>query len=258
MGARPLLALNIVGFPVGLPKHILGSVLEGGASKAREAGALIVGGHTVDDKEPKYGMAVTGLISPGKQVSNAGAKPGDALVLTKPIGTGVITTAAKQDTAPAGVLDGAVTVMARLNDAASQAMTTVGVNACVDVTGFGLLGHLRPMVIESGVSARVRLSAVPLLNGARELVEQGIAPGGTGRNLDSLDEVMEWDAAITSSDRLLLADPQTSGGLLMAVPHHCLDGLLDLLDESGVDVAAVIGEIESPAALGGPRISAAP
>lgn len=258
MGARPLLALNIVGFPVDLPRHILGGILEGGASKASEAGALIVGGHTVDDKEPKYGMAVTGLISPGKQVSNAGARPGDALVLTKPIGTGLITTAAKQGTAPAGVLDAAVDAMARLNDAASQAMTAVGVNACVDVTGFGLLGHLRPMVAESGVSATVRLSAVPLLDGARELAEQGTAPGGTGRNLDSLDGVVEWDLAITSSDRLLLADPQTSGGLLMAVPDDRLAGLLDILSESGVDTAAAIGEILEPAADGGPRISVVP
>ena len=258
MGARPLLALNIVGFPVGLPRHILGSILEGGASKAREAGALIVGGHTVDDKEPKYGMAVTGLISPGKQVDNAGAQPGDVLVLTKPIGTGVITTAAKQGVAPPEVLDAAVAVMARLNDAASQAMTTVGVNACVDVTGFGLLGHLRPMAVESGVSARLRLSAVPLLDGARDLVEQGIAPGGTGRNLDSLDGVVEWDTAITPSDRLLLADPQTSGGLLMSVPPEQVDSLLELLDRSGVKTAVEIGEVLEPAEAGRPRISVVP
>ncbi len=257
MGARPLLALNIVGFPVGLPRHVLGSILEGGASKAREAGALIVGGHTVDDKEPKYGMAVTGLVSPGRQVSNDGAQPGDALVLTKPIGAGLITTAAKQGVAPPHALDAAIDTMARLNDAASLAMTAVGVNACVDVTGFGLLGHLRPMAIESGVSAQVRLSAVPLLDGARDLAEQGVAPGGTGRNLDSLDGVVEWDAAITPADRLMLADPQTSGGLLMAVPPERLDELQARLGGSGVETAAVVGELSKPAP-GGPAIHVVP
>ena len=258
MGARPLLALNIVGFPVDLPRHILGSILEGGASKAREAGALIVGGHTVDDKEPKYGMAVTGLISPGKQVSNAGAQPGDALVLTKPIGTGIITTAAKQGIATPGILDAAVAVMARLNDSASQAMMSIGVNACVDVTGFGLLGHLRPIVVESGVSARVRLSDVPVLAGARELVEQGVAPGGTVRNLDSLEGVVEWDAAVTHADRLLLADAQTSGGLMIAVRQDRLDSLLHRLGEAGVKPAVVIGEVMDDVGEGCPRIFVSP
>ena len=142
MGGRPLLALNIVGFPVDLPKEILGRILQGGGAKAEEAGVLVIGGHTVDDAEPKYGMAVTGTIEPGKQITNAGARPGDALVITKPIGTGIITTAGKREEVSADVLDNAVAVMSTLNRAASEAMVEVGVHACVDVTGFGLIGHL--------------------------------------------------------------------------------------------------------------------
>ena len=182
MGGKPMLALNIVGFPVELPKEILGEILKGGASKAKEAGVLIVGGHTVDDKEPKYGVAVTGVVKPGDQVTNAGARVGDALVLTKPIGTGVITTAGKQQRVELAILDEAVRVMSTLNRAASEAMTKVGVDACTDITGFGLLGHLRTMVEASEVSAQVSLGKVPLLDGVWELLDQGVAPGGSHRN----------------------------------------------------------------------------
>ena len=153
MGGRPLLALNIVGFPVDLPKEILGRILQGGGAKAQEAGVLVIGGHTVDDAEPKYGMAVTGTVEPGKQITNAGAKPGDALVITKPIGTGIITTAGKREQVSADVLDNAVAVMSALNQAASEAMVEVGVHACVDVTGFGLIGHLLGMLSASNASA---------------------------------------------------------------------------------------------------------
>ena len=146
MGGKPLIALNIVGFPAELPKEVLGEILKGGASKAQEAEVLIVGGHTVDDREPKYGLAVTGVIQPGRQVTNAGARPGDALVLTKPIGTGIITTAGKQGRVRQEVLQLSVQAMNTLNRAASEAMMRVGVNACSDITGFGLLGHLRTML----------------------------------------------------------------------------------------------------------------
>ena len=258
MGGRPLLALNIVGFPVDLPKDILAEILKGGASKAREAGVLIVGGHTVDDKEPKYGMAVTGVIVPGEQVTNAGAKPGDVLVLTKPIGTGIITTAGKQQKVEAGVMDGAVVVMSTLNHAAAHAMTAVGVNACTDVTGFGLLGHLRGMVEGSDVSARLKVSEIPVLAGVRDLLDQGIAPGGTHRNLDSLAETVEWHPSLDEATRLLLADAQTSGGLLMAVPAAKRDRLLTELVASGVETRAVIGEIVEKGALGDKRIQISP
>ena len=177
MGGKPLIALNIVGFPVALPKDILGSILVGGADKAQEAGVLIVGGHTVDDEEPKYGLSVTGVVRPGDEVTNAGAQPGDRLVLTKPIGTGVITTAGKQGVAGQDVIASAVEIMGALNRDASHAMTSVGVNACVDVTGFGLLGHLRGMTRASGVSASVRLGAIPFIAGAQGTGGGGRCPG---------------------------------------------------------------------------------
>ena len=243
MGARPLLALNVVGFPAALAAELLGDVLRGGYDKATEAGCLIVGGHTVDDEEPKYGLSVVGLVEPGKQVSNANARPGDALVLTKPIGTGIITTGAKAGTAPADVLKNAVAVMATLNRAASEAMMKVGVNACTDVTGFGLMGHLASMVRGSGVGATVRLADVPVLPGARELLAAGTAPGGTYRNMNSVADSTDWDDSLTEEDRLLLCDAQTSGGLLISVPAEDLDALLAGLREAAVPTIAVIGEI---------------
>ena len=153
MGGRPLVALNVVGFPAALAVEMLGDVLRGGYDKAAEANCLIVGGHTVDDNEPKYGLSVVGLVEPGKQVSNAGARPGDVLVLTKPLGTGIVTTGCKAGVAPPGSVETAVETMATLNRAASEAMMEVGVNACTDVTGFGLMGHLTGMLRASGVSA---------------------------------------------------------------------------------------------------------
>ena len=243
MGARPLLALNVVGFPAALAAELLGDVLRGGYDKATEAGCLIVGGHTVDDEEPKYGLSVVGLVEPGKQVSNANARPGDALVLTKPIGTGIITTGAKAGTAPADVLKNAVAVMATLNRAASEAMMKVGVNACTDVTGFGLMGHLASMVRGSGVGATVRLADVPVLPGARELLAAGTAPGGTYRNMNSVADSTDWDDSLTEEDRLLLCDAQTSGGLLISVPAEDLNALLAGLREAAVPTVAVIGEI---------------
>ena len=243
MGGRPLTALNIVGFPVALPKDLLGDILVGGADKAREAGVLIVGGHTVDDEEPKYGLSVTGVVRPGDHVTNAGAKPGDNLVLTKPIGTGVITTAAKQGVAPDDVLQTAVGIMSQLNNDAAQAMSEVGANACVDVTGFGLLGHLRGMTRASGVGATLSFDAIPFISGATELAESGVAPGGTHRNLDSLQADVRWDASITDVQKILLADAQTSGGLLISVPDHKTGALLSALESHNVQTRAVIGSI---------------
>ena len=243
MGGKPIIALNIVGFPVDLPHDILGEILKGGASKAEEAGVLIVGGHTVDDAEPKYGMSVTGVVNPGKQVTNAGAQPGDVLVLTKPIGTGIITTAGKQERVSAQTLDRAVAIMGELNREASEAMMHVGVNACVDITGFGLLGHLRLIAQGSGVSAKVSVEAIPVIKGVSELLDMGIAPGGTHRNLESLEGVVDWHADITELTKILLADAQTSGGLLMSVAPDKLDALLGALADAGVETRAVIGEI---------------
>ncbi len=243
MGGKPVIALNIVGFPVDLPHDILGEILSGGASKAQEAGVLIVGGHTVDDAEPKYGMSVTGVVNPGEQVTNAGAQPGDILVLTKPIGTGIITTAGKQERVSEEVLNSAVNVMSELNRNASEAMMHVGVNSCVDITGFGLLGHLRLITAGSGVSAQVKVSDVPVIEGVQELLDMGIAPGGTHRNLESLDGVVDWHSDISAETQILLADAQTSGGLLMSVSAEKLDSLLAALGNSGVKTRAIIGKI---------------
>ena len=243
MGGRPLIALNVVGFPVNLVEAMLPQVLRGGYDKAAEAGCLIVGGHTVDDEEPKYGLSVVGLVEPGREVSNANAKPGDRLVLTKPIGTGIITTAAKAGTAPPEALRTAVDTMAALNRGACDAMLKVGVNSCTDVTGFGLMGHLSSMVRGSKVGARVDLSEVPVLPGVRELLAVGTAPGGTHRNLSSVADFVDWDAGLTDEDQLLLCDAQTSGGLLISVPPQRLDALLAELQAAGTASAAVVGTI---------------
>jgi len=258
MGGKPLLALNIVGFPIDLPKEILVEILKGGASKAREAGVLIVGGHTVDDKEPKYGMAVTGVVKPGQEISNSGSQVGDVLVLTKPIGTGVITTAGKQEQVAQSVLENAVKSMSALNRAASEAMIKVGVHACTDVTGFGLLGHLRGMVEGSGVAARITVEAVPVLDGVWDLLKAGIAPGGTHRNLSSLNAVTSWDPGLDELARLLMCDAQTSGGLLISVPAHKADLLLDELRDGGIETRAVVGGIISRDSLGGRLIEVLP
>lgn len=243
MGGKPLVALNIVGFPASLEKSILGDVLQGGYSKAAEAGCLIVGGHTVDDPEPKYGLSVVGIVEPGKQVTNAGAQPGDVLVLTKPLGTGIITTAGKQGRVSREVLHGAVEAMATLNRAASEAMVKVGVHAATDITGFGLMGHLKSMVRGSKVTAEVNLSQVPVLPGAWELLDQGVAPGGTHRNLHSVADAVQWHSDLAEREQLLLCDAQTSGGLLIAVSGDKSDALLRELVEAGVAGAAVIGQV---------------
>ena len=249
MGGKPLTALNVVGFPARLPKDILGRILVGGSDKAREAGVLIVGGHTVDDEEPKYGLAVTGVVRPGSEVTNAGAMAGDDLVLTKPLGTGIITTAGKQGSADAETLARAVEVMGALNKAASEAMVSVGANACVDVTGFGFLGHLRGMTRASGVSARVSLGAIPFIEGAVALAESGVAPGGTHRNLQSLECDVSWDGAISDVEKILLADAQTSGGLLISVHPDKTAALLAALSERGLDgdSVSVVGAVEAAA-----------
>ena len=243
MGGRPLLALNVVGFPAALDKAILGRTLQGGYAKAAEAECLIVGGHTVDDPEPKYGLSVIGVVKPGQQVSNAGARPGDALILSKPIGTGIITTAGKQGVVAPDVMAGAVSAMAALNRPAAAAMMAVGVNAATDITGFGLLGHLQSMVKGSGVAAEISRAAVPVLTGVLDLLAQGVAPGGTHRNVSSVANAVRWDSALTEADRLLLCDAQTSGGLLMSVAPDRADALAAALREKGAPCAAVVGRI---------------
>ena len=251
MGGRPILALNVVCFPDNLPKRVLGEVLRGGADTAQEAGVLVAGGHTLRDAEPKYGMSVTGTLHPDALVTNAGARPGDALVLTKPIGTGIVTTAAKAGSVDADVLDAAVAAMRRLNRDASLAMQAVGVHAATDVTGFGLIGHLTGMLRGSGAAARVDAGAVPVLPGVRELLAQGVAPGGTRNNLAAAEAHTAWSPRLTEDDRLLLCDAQTSGGLLIAVAEERLPRLLDELSARGVP-GVVVGAVVEP---GGALIS---
>ncbi len=254
MGARPLIGLNLVCFPIGLSKDILVEILKGGADKMAEAGAIIAGGHTIDDDEPKYGLAITGLVVPGEQVANVGARSGDQLVLTKPIGTGIITTALKAGKADREIEKRAVAVMSALNKAAAEAMVRVGVNACTDITGFGLLGHLREMTRGSGAGARIYLSRVPTIPGLWPLAQDGIAPGGSRRNLESLRDAVVWENGISREARMVLADAQTSGGLLMAVAPDKAERLMDALVDVGVEGAAIIGEVvEDP--QGGIRVA---
>ena len=249
MGAAPLFALNLVGWPRDtLPLDLLGDVLRGGADVARAPGAFVLGGHSVDDPEPKYGMAVVGEIHPDRIVTTAGARPGDVLVLTKPIGTGILTTALKRDLLAAPALSDAVRVMTTLNAGAARGMLAVGVHAATDVTGFGLLGHLHNMLRASGVGAEVTVADVPVLAGAREMLARGAVPGGTRRNLESLREVVRFADEIPEADRILLADAQTSGGLLVAVAADRAARLCEALGREATPAAAVIGRITAGAA----------
>lgn len=243
MGAKPIMGLNIAGFPVSkLPIDVLVQILQGGSDKAKEAGITIAGGHTIDDNEPKYGMVVTGLVHPDKIVTNSSAKPGDVLVLTKPIGTGIITTAMKEDIAPTESAEMAIKVMSTLNKSSAEAMIKVGVNACTDVTGFGLLGHLYEMVSGSSVSAEIRFERVPLIEGTLKLADDLIIPAGTIRNYEYLSDYIIWNDTIYEQ-KMILCDAQTSGGLLISVSEEKSDELVRSLQESGALASATIGRI---------------
>ena len=245
MGARPLFALSILGFPTTkLPLSQMGEILRGGAEKAAEAGCPLIGGHSIDDPEPKFGLSVVGVVHPSRILRNAGAKRRDVLFLTKPLGSGILTTALKR-----GVLDPAlrgfvVGVMKQLNAAASEAAVEVGVRACTDVTGYGLLGHLRGMLLASGVSARLRFSSLPLINGVIELARSGVVPGGTKKNLENFGGTTRFDGSWSEAEQLAVADAQTSGGLLVAVPPKKADAFARALETRGVENFARIGEIE--------------
>lgn len=248
MGATPLFALNIVGFPIGsLPLSVLEEILRGGADKVREAGASIIGGHSIDDAEPKYGLVVTGLIHPTKIFKNCTARVGDDLVLTKPLGLGIITTGIKREKVEKATIDAAVDLMATLNRGASRAMVEIGAHACTDVTGFGLLGHLHEMTAGGNVGARIFLSKVPVLSEAWGLVQSGIYPGGTERNRESLRGAIIWNPKIREEAQLILCDAQTSGGLLIAVPKDKTETLIQRLQAHQTPASALIGEvIEDP------------
>ena len=243
MGAVPLFALNVVCFPVRmLPLRILEAMLHGGVGKAAEAGVPIVGGHTLDDPTPKYGMVVTGMIDPARIVRKSGARAGDRLVLTKPLGTGVLTTALTHGLGGPEIEARVLPVMAQLNRAAADAMQAVGVSACTDVTGFGLLGHLRDMAEQSGTAAKVSLGRVPVLPEAWQLLRDGALSQGTRNNLHLLADQVRWHPSVSAEARALLCDAQTSGGLLIALAPERADTLLAALAAGHVD-AALIGEM---------------
>jgi selenide,water dikinase len=243
MGGTPLLALNLVGWNVDeLPTELLGDVLEGGASIAAEAGFVVAGGHTVDDPEPKYGMAVVGEVHPDEILTNAGLRPGDVLVLTKPLGAGIATTAIKRDRASEQLLTEVVTSMTRLNAEAATAARAAGATGCTDVTGFGLLGHLGRMCVESGVEVTLDVEAVPVLDGVRELLAEGLVPGGTQRNL--ADVRGQLDQGPHDDDTaLLLADAQTSGGLVFGADDAGAAQIAVATLAASGHTAAVIGRV---------------
>lgn len=243
MGGRPLFALNLMGWNTELPTELLGQVLAGGQDIATAAGFAVVGGHTIDDPEPKYGMAVTGEVHPDRMLTNAGLRPSQDLVLTKPLGVGVVTTAIKADTATPEVADSAVASMTRLNDVGARLAVAGGATGCTDVTGFGLLGHLGRMAMESGVRAVVEFDAVPFLPGAVDLAASGIMPGGSRRNLEWGVELLDAGSH-DELHQLLIADAQTSGGLIFGVDAGAGAAIVAELNATG-HTAAVIGHTAS-------------
>ena len=245
MGGRPVTALNVAAFPSGLAPGILNGILRGGLAKMIEAGVALLGGHTVDDPEIKYGAAVTGLIDPNHVLSNAGARVGDALVLTKPLGVGVVTTGIKQGVAGEEAMTAAVASMRTLNGAACDAMLRHDAHACTDVTGFGLMGHLSHMARESRVTAHLQAARVPLLPGTLDLRRQGIGPGGLDRNRSYFGTAIIIHAPVEEVLVDLLFDPQTSGGLLIALPGENAEALVRDLSARGL-TAARVGEIAAP------------
>lgn len=244
MGARPVAALNLVAYP-GRTRSLdqLEQILKGGADQACAAGVSILGGHSIDDPEPKYGLAVMGLANPGEIITNSAATPGNHLILTKPLGTGIISTAIKKQVAPPQVVARAVQVMTTLNGPAAEVMKRFRCRACTDVTGFGLMGHLHEMLTASKVGAVVYANKVPVINGVRELLDLDMAPGGTEANLEYLtgSEAVIWDENVPNHYRLLLCDAQTSGGLLIAAEANQAEELIDQLHEAGAVEAADIG-----------------
>jgi selenide,water dikinase len=244
MGGRPIVAMNIVCFPIKkMDISVLQDILRGGLDKMREAGVLLVGGHSVEDNELKYGLSVTGTIHPGKVWTNKGARTGDKLILTKPLGTGIINTALKGGLADEHSVAESINCMTALNKKAAELLTEVEVHACTDITGFGLLGHACEMVEGEDVSMVIYSSAVPILPGTKEFAQMGLIPGGTIRNRDFRIPMIERATEISDEHLLILFDAQTSGGLLIAVPEREAQDSLERLHQEGVGAAAIVGEV---------------
>lgn len=245
MGGKPLTVMNIVGFPINsLDKSVLAAILTGSSDKVVEAGAVLVGGHSIDDEEPKFGLSVTGTIHPDKIRANIGAKPGDRIILTKPIGVGILTTALKNGLLDDDTIDNVMQVMATLNKYAAEAMDGYTVNACTDVTGFGLLGHVREMAEGSHVGITVHHKDVPILPQTRELAEQDVIPGGSKKNHKWLADCVMYNKNIDQIDQFILCDAVTSGGLLISVPASEVDSLQQKMKDNGV-TSAIIAEVTS-------------
>ncbi|MFZ4521656.1 MAG: selenide, water dikinase SelD [Bacteroidales bacterium] len=251
MGGKPLFALSIVGFPdKKLPIRVLQQILKGANDKVAEAGIQVIGGHSIEDSEPKFGLVVTGLVDPGKILRNSTARPGDALVLTKPLGTGIITTAIKRGLAGGPAVELVMEVMAQLNRTAAEIMADFQVSACTDVTGFGLLGHLKEMVCSAGVQAILDPDSIPVMDAAWEYASAGTIPGGTKNNLEYVRSYVEWSDSTPELMKFILADAQTSGGLLISLPGNEAKELVAGLHKGGVHSAAIIGTISA----GDPKI----
>ncbi len=244
MGGEPIFAINLAAYPDGYGMELLGEILRGGAEKVREAGAAIAGGHTVTDKEPKYGLAVTGMVHPDRLFTKGGIRPGDHLILTKPLGVGVITTALKNSRAAAGEVEAAVTSMKRLNKTAAAIARKYPVRAVTDITGYGLIGHGHEMAHLSGVDLRIEYAALGWLPGAHRHAEAGGFPGGMGRNRDYFGTWARFDERLSEPQQDLLFDPQTSGGLLIAAAPDFAPHLLAALQAAG-EAAALIGRADA-------------
>jgi selenide,water dikinase len=246
MGGKPLTALSIVGFPDALPASVLGEILRGASAVAAEAGIAIVGGHTIKTEEPIFGLAVVGTVHPDRVLANAGARPGDALILTKPIGLGLITAAAKNEVDTLNAMPEAVRVMATLNRAGADVLERFDVHALTDITGFGLLGHLRNITAASRVTAEVWADRVPVIPAARAYAREGLAPGGTRANWRFLNDWVTYVGGLPQEEQYLLCDAQTSGGLLAAVPEAIAGDVVRALEKAGTLTAAQIGRIVGP------------
>ena len=249
MGGKPLTAMNVVAFPIKkMDRNILTEILKGGYSKVLESGAIMVGGHSIDDDDIKYGLSVTGIVHPDRILTNAGARPGDRLVLTKPLGTGIIATALKGGMASQEAMTKITQSMTELNRVAAEMMVEVGVNACTDITGFGLLGHALEMAIASDVAIAIQSQSVPIFREAEEYATMGMVPGGTGRNREYAACKVEVLGGVPDIRVDILYDAQTSGGLLISVEGQRVNLLLEQLHRRGVTWATIIGEV-----LDGPK-----
>jgi len=248
MGGMPLHALNIAEFPSDdLPLEILTEIMQGGLEITKQANIPILGGHTIKDPVPKYGLVVTGRVKKENLTLNSTAKAGDVLILTKPMGSGIIATAIKKDKAPRSIMEEAVNVMTNLNSGGAKAMNAVGVNACTDITGYGLLGHLLEMCQGSKISATIEFNEIPFMQGVFELAQKGFIPGGTKRNLDHVTPNVNFSKNISQEQKYLLADAQTSGGLLISVPKDKAEDLQNLLMENQCLSSSVIGQVYNSA-----------